>query len=596
MLQIKPPIGFGYSDGSFTLEISGGNMPPYEVFWRNAAGDTLPSEPLTYDNNKAVSLIKNLPEGDCYLRVEDANYHLAMEADIDSCGCMNDTLSYYMPQPPKLEVAIRKVHDILCFGSNEGEITSTAEGGVPFTEGLPYRYEWERDDSAFPGGVTLSGLSIGTYRLTITDANGISAVSESITLTQPEELTLQFQSADIKCSRDETGWAEVSVSGGTAPYTYQWSNGGTDAKIDSISRGKYMVWVHDANDCETIGVVEIVQANAIQVKAVLTEPTCFGGSDGKISISLSKGEPPYTYHWENGPESLVYTGLKKGSYTFTVTDAYGCGYETVTYDLGEPEQIFVDLGEDRELCKGQSLTIKAKMSEEAQSYSWYGPDGNALHTGEEFTLSEAGVYTVQAVTAKGCLAQGSVRITRDDRTIVSDFVTASRVPIHDEVYMVNISEPAPESIEWLLPEKGSYEVFVENEEMLGIVFNDYGYYTVGMRSFSGKCWETVYKSIQVMDKIDIDNYVDADEPMLKSFTISPNPANGRFTVSIEMQSESPVDLYLIDSGTGSLVEKKHLNGNKAYKEVFEVSSSRKGTYVIGLSAPRAKAVHKVILY
>ncbi|MDR3219228.1 MAG: hypothetical protein LBU22_09700 [Dysgonamonadaceae bacterium] len=596
LLELKQPIGFGYSDGSITVEISGGNTPPYHnIVWSNAAGDTLTAEPAVYTDNQAVSVLKNLPEGYYYLRIEDVNYPLAIEWDLDPCGCM-DSLSFYMPQPPKLEVSIQQQREILCFGSNEGAITSSAEGGVPFTAGLPYLYEWERDGQAYVSGLTdLTELIAGVYRLKITDANGIFALSDPVELSQPDSLSLRFATADIKCSRDQTGWAEVTVSGGVEPYTYEWSNGGTASRIENVSRGKYMVWVRDANNCETTGIVEIVQANSIMVKAELTQPSCFGGSDGRISITLSKGEPPYSYSWESGLQSLVYTGLAKGSYTFTVSDVHECGYEVETYELGEPEQYFVDLGADRELCKGQTLTVKASAPVSAHSYTWFGPGGQTLHTGEEFTLSEAGTYRVEAVTDKGCAINGKINITRDDRDISADFMVATKVPIYEEVYAVNIAFPEPESIEWVLPEKSGYELIAQNDQVLTLIFSEYGEFTIGMKCYSGNCWETVYKTLTVMDKIDIPDYEDADEPMLKSFTISPNPAESFFFVSIELKEASPVDLYLINTGTGAVVASKRLEGSKDYRAQFSVPLSRQGTYVLSLLSPKAKAVRKLIL-
>jgi hypothetical protein len=173
---------------------------------------------------------------------------------------------------------------------------------------------------------------------------------------------------------------------------------------------------------------------------------------------------------------------------------------------------------------------------------------------------------------------------------------ASRVPIDEEVYMVNISIPEPESIEWLLPESDAYEIVAENDQMLGMVFHEYGEYTIGMRTYVGKCYAVLYKSIRVMDKFDIENYEDADEAMLRSFTVFPNPARGQFTVNIELKEENPVTVYLINSGTGKVIDRKEGVGNKVYNEVFRLSDLPKGTYVVSLVSPKAKAVQKIILY
>jgi hypothetical protein len=598
LLELRQPIGFGYKDGLISVEISGGNMPPYTVVWRDSTGNEIPGDTLVYSEDKAVSTLENIGEGFYYLDIKDAKYNMAIELEVDSCGC-RDSLSFYMPQPPKLIVNIEKQHDVLCYGSNEGIISSTAEGGVPFEEGLPYIYKWERNGVSYVDSIIdLQGIPIGVYRLTIIDKNGITATSETVVITQPDSLALQFSASEIQCWRDSTGWAEVAVTGGVVPYTYEWSNGATTPKIENTGRGKHMVWVRDANGCEVTGMAEIIQSNGIQVKAEVIRPVCRGGSDGQISITLSKGEPPYSYQWEDGSKSLVRTGLKQGSYTFTVSDQYGCGYEEVTFELKDPDEIIVDLGEDRELCAGQSLKVQAKVSEPVSSVTWFDPDGKQFHTGDTCTVSDAGTYTVHVITEKACNAYGHVTITRDDRIIVADFVVASQVPVRDEVYMVNISNPEPDRIEWILPEEktDNYEVFMENGQMLGIIFREYGYYTVGMRSYSGDCMETVYKTIRVMDKIDIDNYDDADEPWLKTFSATPNPARDRFTVTVELKAPAPVDLYLVDSGTGIIVERKRLSGEKDYRTVFETPGIRKGVFVLGLSSPKAKAVTKVILY
>jgi len=594
LYEMKTPVGYGYFDGSFKVEITGGN-PPYNAYWTNEQGVVMDSSFIENDNDRIFATLKGVSEGNYYLIVEDSNYQKVKQLGLESGGCTS-TFEFYMPQPPKLEVSISEIKSITCFGSVDGAITSSVTGGIPFNTGLPYTYEWILNDESYQNNTDqITGLKSGTYRLKVTDSNGIEALSEPLYLGQPDALTLQFQAADIKCSRDVTGWAEVSVSGGTSPYTYEWSTGDTSPRIENIPKGKYMCWVKDANGCEATGIASVVQANAIIVQNEMIEPTCRGGNDGKIIINLSGGEPPYSYEWENGEKTLTRTGLAKGNYTFTVTDAYGCGYEVETYQLGEPEEITVDLGGDRELCIGQDVTVEATIPEPAQSFTWYDQTGKELFTGKNYTLSQAGTYTVKAITSKGCTAYGSIAITRDDRRIAADFLLASKVPINDDVYAINVSMPEPDRVEWILPENGSFEVIDENDQLLAIIFHEYGDYIIGMKSFSGKCWEVTFKSVRVMDKIDIDNYEDADEPMLRSFTVMPNPALDHFTAVIELKEEAPVELFLINAGTGVIMQRKHLEGNAIYTETFNLLPTQKGTYILRLSAPKANSALKVIL-
>ena len=590
---IRTPTGYGYSNGAFTVEITGGN-PPYNVYWTNEQGLKMDQVSIENLNNKAITTLGDVSEGNYYLYVEDNNYQKIKNSGIDSCGCAAMFL-FYMPQPPKLEVNITEENAIACFGSADGAILSSVVGGVPFTTGLPYTYEWMLNGTTYRNNTTgITGLTAGTYQLKVTDANGIEAFSEPLSLEQPDSLVLEFQTADIKCSQDLTGWAEVLVSGGTPPYTYEWSTGGTSSRIENITKGKYLCWVKDANGCDITGIASVVQSNAVVIQAEMIEPTCNGGNDGRIVIELSGGEPPYTYEWENGEKTLNRSGLSKGTYTFTVTDFYGCSYEVETYELGEPEEITVDLGEDRELCIGQEVTIEAKIPEPAQSFTWYDETGKELFVGKEYTLSQAGTYTVKAITAKGCAAYGTITITRDNREIASDFLLASKVPINDDVYAVNVSIPEPDKVEWILPEGDGFDVIDENNQLLAVIFRKYGDYIIGMKTFTGKCWEITYKSVRVMDKIDIDHFEEADEPMLRSFFVMPNPAVDHFTAVIELKEESSVDLLLVDSGTGVVMQRKQLKGGAVYKEVFNLPPTQKGTYILRLAAPKVNAIVKVI--
>lgn len=578
----KRPLGFGYSDGILRVEIIGGTSP-YFVRWTDEKDMELNSKLFVNEEYKFFTELPDIPAGNYLLYIEDANH-------------CTGAFSFIMPETPKLEVEIEQTHIISCNGSNDGSIKALAEGGVPYETGLPYNFLWFRNGELYITETSvLSVLPSGEYYLKIIDANGIEAASNTLTLTEPDPLEISFSYSDIKCSRDATGWAEVTVSGGTPPYKYEWSNGNVGSKIDNIGRGKYMVWVHDANGCEISGVVSIIQSNAIEIKSELIEPTCFEGSDGQIKISLSGGEPPYSFHWEDGSTELIRKNLRKGTYTLTVSDITGCGYEVETYILGEPEKLVVDLGEDRELCCGQQAVVKATLSEPVKSFTWYDASSKKLYTGDEYTISEAGIYTVQAITAKGCVAYGQIKITTVDTEISSDFMVASKVPIHDDVYAVNISNPIPDKTEWILPESGDFEVVADSDDALVIKFHSYGVYVIGMKTYLDKCWAIEYKTVQVMDKIYIDDYQDADEPLLVSFSVNPNPSTGLFSVKIELKEESPVELYLVNSA-GVLVARKSLSGQKEYTESFTAPSSENGTCILSLIAPNTKKALKVIIH
>ncbi len=596
--ELIAPKAFGYSDGSLSVEVIGG-IPPYQLFWTDKNGNSLESDTVKNEQGNLISSIRNIPEGTYYLRVEDMNYSLleASLADGESCAC-TQIVSFYVPEPPLLEVELECTRDIRCYGTGDGELTAHARGGVPFTEGLPYRYRWYKDGLLMEVTDSITGnLNPGEYAVQIIDANGIEVNSLPVVLTQPDSLKLNFSAADLRCSRDVNGWVEVEASGGTTPYVFSWSTGDTTRQVKQIPRGKYFVWVKDNHGCETSGNVSIIQPDGIKVSVEMTEPTCYGASDGTIRLHVSGGQPPYRHEWNNGDRSLFHRGLSAGAHSITIIDANECSYEVFTYDLKQPDSLIINLGEDRVLCRGQQLELNATVPEPVQSYTWYDSSSKPVASGPFISLEQAGTYRVEVLTAKGCKGAGQVTVTRDDREIAAEFVVASRVPIYDEVLVVNISNPTPDGIEWILPgESGDFEVIQSDDSFLSLFFHAYGEYRIGMKSRLGKCEKIIFKTIQVMDKEDIPDYEDEDEPQLKQFLVSPNPNRGDFSVKLELREASPVVLQLVNSGTGQIVEKRYLQGAKQYDEQFHLQGIRKGTFVLNAYSPKVKIVQKIIVH
>ncbi|GHS91911.1 hypothetical protein FACS1894203_3530 [Bacteroidia bacterium] len=595
LLTLKQPKAMGYSDGSLSVEITGGNQP-YKITWYDEQGNILADDSLSVEDGKAYSGLNDLATGTYRLRIEDINYPLSQIYGYTESGCAYE-FSVFLPEPPKLEVSISESHVISCNGQSDGAIASNAQGGVPFENGLPYLFTWYYNSEPLSAvsNPEATGLKTGIYRLKITDANGIEAWSEQLELSQPELLQVTLKAADLKCSRDNDGWAEATVTGGTLPYSYEWSTGNTTHRIEQVPKGAYMVWVRDSRACEVLDKIRIVQPDSIRISSTLISPVCNGGSNGEIRINIAGGTAPYRYEWEDGSISPNRNGLKTGNYTLKVSDVNECSYETETFFISEPESVKIDLGTDRELCAGQDHEAEAIVSEPAHTFKWFSSQGTLLHTGNKYMLSDPGTYRVVGTTNKGCEATGNISISRNDRKVEAEFMIASKVPINDDVYFVNITTAGSDSIRWILPESNAYEVINEDEKNLQVIFNEFGTYIFGMRSFYEKCYETVYKTVTVMNKFDIEGYEDVDSPALKVFNVSPNPAKERFFVDVELGKASKGTLLLIDTGTGKIIERRVLQHNKKFRETFDLPGKNKGTYLLHLMAPDVRSSLKVII-
>ncbi len=149
--------------------------------------------------------------------------------------------------------------------------------------------------------IDLLNATPGTYVFTVTDSNGCSASSLSYQiLSTVASLNLNVSAIDATCFALCDGSLEVSVSGGLAPYSFQWSNGATGSLATNICSGTYSVTVTDANNCEGISTGTILEPSSIVNTISLIEPSC-GLSNGTAEITgTTGGTAPYTYQWSNG--------------------------------------------------------------------------------------------------------------------------------------------------------------------------------------------------------------------------------------------------------------------------------------------------------
>ncbi|MBS7229458.1 T9SS type A sorting domain-containing protein [Flavobacterium psychroterrae] len=365
----------GGSNGSATVVTTGGT-PGYTYLWSPTGG--------------TGATASGLIQGTYTVTVTDSKL------------CQT-TQTFTITEPTPFAVTTSQ-NDILCNGSATGSATVNVTGGTG-----TYTYLWS------PAGgtaATATGLTAGTYTVTITDANTCST-TRNFTITQPSALiATPVAMTNIGCRGDATGSATVSASGGTGTYTYSWSPlGGNAATASGLTAGTYTVTVTDANLCQTTQNFTITQPAAIlSASTASTGVSCFGGSNGTASVTVSGGTPGYTYSWAplGGTSSLI-SGRPAGNYTCTITDANGCTLvKNIT--ISTPAQFSATVSQTNVSCNGGSngsATITPSGATAPYSYSWSPSGGNAA------TASGlvAGTYTVTVQDANTCVYTQSVTIT-----------------------------------------------------------------------------------------------------------------------------------------------------------------------------------------
>ncbi len=180
-------------------------------------------------------------------------------------------------------------------------------------------YLWSTGDTT----KTIGNVGAGTYWVTVTNNSGGCSRTDTIALNEPDTLTVGFTKNDIKCNGDSIGAIICTATGGKPGYSYQWSNGKSNAIINLLKAGWYSVVVTDKNGCMSEDSVEILQPDAIATSGTTSDE--FTGNDGEIDVTVSGGVSPYTYLWSPGGETTEdLTGLSAGTYTVEVKDSNNC--------------------------------------------------------------------------------------------------------------------------------------------------------------------------------------------------------------------------------------------------------------------------------
>lgn len=201
------------------------------------------------------------------------------------------------------------VTNISCFGANDGSI-DLQPGGV-------YNYLWNTADTTS----AINNLAPGTY--TVTVSQGACNETLSFTITQPDSMTAQASSLNAVCFGGN-GQIILTVSGGTAPYTYLWNTGATTSSFNDTA-GIYSVTITDAHGCnKVVSGLTISEPNLLQLILTPTPVTCIVGNDGHVDLVVTGGTKPYTYHWSNGTTNPNVSNLLPGIYQVVVIDANGC--------------------------------------------------------------------------------------------------------------------------------------------------------------------------------------------------------------------------------------------------------------------------------
>jgi hypothetical protein len=295
---------------------------------------------------------------------------------------------------------------VSCSGGSNGVASATVANGTS-----PYTYAWSNGMSSGSTTATthvISNLSAGMYYVTVTDGNSDVSI-DSVNITEPNPLFSIQSHINETCYQSNDGTASLTITGGTAPYSYNWSSGGMNSQVSKLSSGDHIVTISDVNSCSIVDTVTIDSASQIIINETMTHPNCTNQSTGTISISVSGGVGTFTYLWSSSEMGVMILGKDTGMFSVTVTDASGCSatesYQLSSSNLPPNNQFSVD---EPTCYTSLNGSVKTSVSGGLPPYSYAWNTGNLT---ANLIGVDTGFYKVTITDSFGCMSEDSINLS-----------------------------------------------------------------------------------------------------------------------------------------------------------------------------------------
>jgi len=359
----------GLQNGMASVVASNG-IPPYSYNW-----STNPA--------KSTASVDSLAAGTYVVSVSD------------SANCASTVaVSIAASTAPILTVSTTNSN---CGLIGTGSAHVSVNGGT-----APYHYMWNNGDTL----TSDYNLKAATYIITVTDVNGCSTFAPAIVTNANGPKINTLSQVNVKCFGAATGAINVSVSGGTAPYLYLWSNGATTSSISSLYAGPYQLTVLDADSCTSVETFTIQQPHLpVAITSSSVKADC-GVADGSASVGVTGGTAPYTYAWNNGVTTATDPSVISAIYSVIVTDGNGCidsAHVSVSDKTGPA--LVLSLSSNATCGAGGLLSVSATGPNTPFTYAW----SNGATT-TAISDIPAGNYHVTVKDAHGCVSTADTSV------------------------------------------------------------------------------------------------------------------------------------------------------------------------------------------
>ncbi|MEY4893239.1 MAG: hypothetical protein RL751_49, partial [Bacteroidota bacterium] len=399
-------------------------------------------------------------------------YELDVTFNGSTCTFNNITNSIVVNPEPTISLV--SLSNVTCFNAANGSIVTSVTGGAPIN------YQWTSGQTT--SGIT--NLGPGLYSLVVTD-NFTCQSDTNFAITQPDllvvalQITSDYNGKNISCFGASDGSISSTVNGGTAPYSYSWSNGATTTSLSNLPIGTYTLTVTDANGCVSTANVTLTQPLDITLTASPTAVLCYAGTNGAVNTTINGGTLPYTILWSNGQIAPNLSNLQAGTYEMIVTDANNCKDSIETAVTQPAQPLSVTHTQQDVLCYGDAtgaIDITVAGGTPTYAYSW-----SIGSISADLTGLPIGTYNVQITDANGCLITYGATIQQPVAPLSMSGLVTPIACFGDSVGAVNIAVSGgttPYTYNWnngaftsqninTLP-AGSYSVLVTDDHLCTI--------------------------------------------------------------------------------------------------------------------------------
>lgn len=430
--------------------------------------------------------------GDGTIRTSSGNlekvYHSYADAGIynlkvvasNSCGLL-DSVEFALEVSPATFTLSSEVNNPICSGG-QGEITVSATGSQ-----TPYFYIWSHGYE----GATVTGLEAGNYSVQVVDASGCYSSENFNIAPSGTPLALTGTKTNVVCALSTGGAVDLSVSGGTTPYTYNWSTGATTQDITGLRFGVVGVSVVDANGCsDTKGFTIVNTATGIDASATITDASCFGAKTGAVKVQGVGGKAPYSAVWSNGFTGLNNANIYAGNYYLYLKDANGCR-DTSSYTVAQPSQILVSVAVSNTSCGNDDGVASVSVAGGSSPYDIVWSTGEQTQI---ITDLAAGIYGVNVTDATGCSVTKMASVSDDNGpSITVNDVTNITCPGNKNgaIDVSIFGGSTPYQIEW------SHGAFTE--DVSGLAAGPYELIVTD----AGGCIAMISEEIEALDAIEV---------------------------------------------------------------------------------------------